>query len=213
MTPKFLISKGVLCFGLLLFGCDEEVDVFAGYTVVSASHAPIEVAVVEGDEVSVDAASVALTTLSGAEGLGTFSMSPVIVPAAYGAVDASDMERVSLWVEIGEDFVTQVDRVSLDIEMGSGELVEGIVFDQDALVPGRFFVYIRPSCADELKDEEGICAIEPSAACTVAPGGEAQTVTGRCDLFTVQVWQTGDGDSTPTPEAVDGAHGWRRVLD
>ena len=82
--------------------------------------------------------------------------------------------------------------------MGSGETIESIELERDALSPDRFFTFLKPSCASGLRGEDGVCQVESPIPCTVSPGGEETSETGRCDEFSFRLWRAVEEDATET---------------
>lgn len=214
---KRLISLGFLAVAAGL-GCDDETDSFDGWEVVNQDHAALRVAVVQSweGELPTEPSSVPLVTIGGVEGLGSVSVSPVVVPAAYGGKDSAADERLTVFVDVGADFVHEVDRADLTVHVGTGEVIESIELQQDALVPTRFFTWLKPSCSSELKDGNGVCELTSGlSSCLVTAGAVNFEVEARCDLFSVRLWrQVEESEATATPTASDammplrGEHAW-----
>lgn len=182
---------------LMTTSCGDEDDTDSTRTQVSATMEPIVVAVTSGGDASVPStgAEITLTSESGASLLATVSVSPVVVPIAFGDISGDDDERVVVRVQIEETFVSSIDEVDLSIKIGGAEDEDPLDFlmERDALEPSVFFLNIKPGCSSGERDEDGVCILEVQESCVTVAG----TYQGRCDQFSVTLW----ADAVETEEA------------
>ena len=187
------------------FACEDDIDPFDGFDIVSGEHEAVTVAVVDDSQVS-DVLVTSYRDLPGPSGaaiVATAAISPAIVPVSYSAYASPSDDRVSVIVEIDAEYVTEIDRVEVLVAVGSGESISGIELDEDALTPGRFFAFLKPSCLTELRSEDGTCQLDSIEDCAVEVEDSTETVQGRCDAFTFRLWRDAgnDSDASPTPTA------------